>query len=290
MEEINSKNYHEIKNKLKYLSNSDLKKFKEDMAKFKHVVIDGNSDYCYKEAFFTGSRVDDITTSDDYVFEDLYSPKVLKRDNKELFELNNKYLINNKKKVINPVIYNEIVDLANKIKSNDFYKNNCSKAQKQVVLKMPFELNHGFKGLCGMLDFLKIIDKTAIIIDLKTSKPFLPRQRYNECPDGYKGRCALAYMLRCQKYGYISQAGIYDKLVRYNYPEIEKVLFFHLTIEKVKDLYPISVIRFSQDTIDNGWSDIQDTIRQFNYTTDFHPYFSSKERIEFNSKDNFLTI
>jgi len=287
---MNNINYHAEKNKLGFLSNSDLKKFKEDKSRFKEVVIEGKSDYIEKTAYFVGSRVDDILTSNtEYELEDYYSPDVLKRDNEQVFTKNKEYKQTGEKKVVSVNVWNEIQGCVSSVKANKFYQDYCQNAEKQVVLSMPYKLSHGFTGLCGMLDFLLIKGNIAYITDLKTSREFLPIQLYNETDEEYKTRCQKYYYMRCLDYGYIAQGAMYTQLILHTYPEVKEVIFNHLTVEKIEG-FPCTVIRFSPETLEKGWQYLLSVIDELNNTTIFHPKYKYGNKPSYNSNLNCLTI
>lgn len=288
--DLTPENYHELKNKLGIISNSDLKKFIDNPAQFKYEVIDKNRVWEDKPAYWIGSRVDDVLTGDGYVFEDLYSPKVLKKDNPELFELNNQYKETKEKEVVAKGKFDMVQGLCKSAYKNEFFNKYCKPSIKQKILTMPYKLSHGFKMLGGMLDYLYIDGKNAIIIDLKSAMKFMPIQKFDESLDDYKARCANVYLWRCRNYGYINQAGMYDRLVKYNYPEVKNIKFIHFVIEKIIDEFPISIIPFSRKTIDEGWDNIESTLNRLNSTIVFNPKYKKGERVTFDKINNCLII
>jgi hypothetical protein len=112
----------------------------------------------------------------------------------------------------------EIISICKSVESQDAFKE-LADHEKQRILTMDMDLGL-FKGICGVPDFFKIDGKTAILTDLKTAE---------------RADSPIKYYYHCLDYSYFRQAAFYKILLRYNFKEVEKITFRHLTVQKDVD-------------------------------------------------------
>ena len=202
---LTHKNYFTKQNK--YLSNSKIGDYLRDPYFFyrKHIVH--KVDYMVTDPMIIGSAVDCILTESLYLFKKRYMT-VSRRTKDETYEYQ-----------LTESMYNTVMNIAEAVKRTTAYKDlKKAKYKRQVLLKHDMPLG-SFKGMCGMLDFLKIDGDAAHIVDLKTAVDASPHK----------------YAYKCEDFGYFRQMAMYSMLVMYNYPEVKHVSCSHLVVEKDPD-------------------------------------------------------
>jgi hypothetical protein len=160
------RNYFTFRNS--YLSSSKLKDYLIDPWYFyrKHVV--GLIPKETTPSMILGSAVDLYLTGSRNHYHKKYEQKVLKRDNPELYELQNSE--GYKKTLLSPNDYSRVKEMVNAIEITDVYKQiHHGGFKAQYVLQINSKIGK-FPGIGGIPDWFKVDDnKHATIIDLKTT-------------------------------------------------------------------------------------------------------------------------
>jgi hypothetical protein len=215
MPKLNHKNYHTPKNT--YLTTSKILAYlKDPLYYYERFVLHTRAEE-ESDALIVGSAVDTFIMYGKKKFDKLFKPVARRTKNESL-----KYT------ELTQSQYEEVVGIATKVLNTTAYRE-LDKFERQVILT---------SGNCaGMLDFLKVDEKekTAVIVDLKTSKTVN----------------ANKYFYHCLEYGYFYQAAMYRKLVRENFGNIKEILFYHLTVEKDNlGIYKTQTFKFADGIID----------------------------------------
>lgn len=247
------KNYHTPKNK--YLSVSKIKDFQLDKRYFYDKHIAHTIETEKTDALIIGSAVDTLLLHGNTAFNKSF--KVVERRNRQNPPDNYTEL--------NPGQYKEVLTIVEKVRATTAYQE-LNDFNRQVILTEERPIGKYFKGLCGMLDLLKVSGTKAIIVDLKTSNTIDPLKYYYHCVD----------------YAYFLQAAMYRHLVKLNNPKVKTVEFFHLTVEKDNNnIYHVQTFKFDDKIIDNYWKKLSSLIMDVSVEEKFLP-------MDTNFKDTIL--
>ena len=182
-----------------------------------------------------GSAVDVLLTEGPEAFASLYSCKVLKRDDPEMFEENKV----SGKTILSTQVWEKVQQVAEKVAATEAFKwLKDHNAQTQVMLTG--ELG-GIK-VKGKLDFLTIIKDVAFVDDLKTTKNVLP----------------IKFHYHSLDYGYYRQACMYKQLVMQNF-EVSTVYNRILAVTK-EDWPEVAAFTMSESYVDRQLSTITDAL------------------------------
>ena len=163
---------------------------------------------------------------------------------------------------LNNTVYEQIVALCSKVELTDAYKS-LKGHKRQVLLKQDLDLGR-FKGIAGILDFLKVDKKNnrAIITDLKTTTDISPTK----------------YFFTCKTYRYFSQLGVYGLLVQNKYG-IKDIEYRHLAIQKDPDgIYSCQTFIFDKDLIEYEIAKTFDILKDISAEKDFLPNNASWDK------------
>lgn len=220
-----------------YLTNSKLKDYLKSKEYFYEKHVKHSVEKKETPALVLGSMVDDIVTCGWKTFEKNY--KVVTRRN-----------LKNPPKAYTEVtqaVWDEAVEIGTKVRKSQAFKD-LKGFRRQVLLKYNEKIGL-FKGLAGLLDFLKIEGNIATIVDLKTSNTCHPKK----------------YLYHSFDYGYFWQLAFYAKLVLLNYEEVNIVRCYHVVVEKDADkIYPMNVFEFSQVNIAQEMLKIDNVLEEIN--------------------------
>ena len=215
------------------LSSSKIKDFLRCKNYFYRKHIEGSIEQTKTKAFDIGSAVDDLLTQigNKSRFAVVEGDGRLKAVKEEREKLENKGLT-----VLNSSDYQLIIDLASAVEKTSAYqfimKNNFV---LQDILQVPYDFKNGlFTSLAGIPDFYRISGDTATIVDLKTTTDINPRK----------------YHYTCEEYSYYRQIAFYGILLQKLHPEIECISYYHLSVAKQKDIYPVKLFELSQERIE----------------------------------------
>lgn len=241
---LNSKNYHQA-NSL-YLTSSKINAYLTDPYYYyeKHVLKTLEDEKT--DALLLGSAVDCYITKGKKAFNRLFKP-VTRRTNVEGLKYTE----------MTQASYQEAVTISERVMATQAFKE-LDGFERQVVLeqkdplwvfeepmKEPAIVGKGIPPLCGMLDFLKVENEKAIIVDLKTARTADPKK----------------YYYHAQDYGYFIQAAVYTKLVRVNYPQVKTIDFYHLVVSKEnKNLYQVQTFKFDTNLIEQHITQVNNLI------------------------------
>lgn len=221
------KNYYTDKNT--YLSNSKLKDFIKDKEYFYKKHIEHSIEKQVTPSMQIGSAVDCYLTKSEKDFHKKYTCAVLKKDDPELFEENK----NTTKTVLPKAMYEKVMNMvANATRVTAF--NRISKMKKQVILQMDMPINM-FSGICGVPDCIEINGNRAVCLDVKTSRDVEPRKYYRICLDNF----------------YFMQLAVYGLLIKYNYPDVEHIDYYHFVIGN-NGLYPVKLYKINDVDVEDA--------------------------------------
>ncbi len=239
MPKLNKNTYFSPTNK--YLSNSKIKDFAKDKAYFfrKHILGEAPP-FKKTPPMIIGSAVDLWLTGSEKEFREQYI-LVSRRDTSDEFQLN-------------PTMYKEVEDICTIVSAQDCYKSlKTYKTQKILQYDMP--IGEHLLGVCGCLDFLKVKDNKAIIIDLKTANNVIPDK----------------YYWTCKSMGYIQQLAMYRKLTYLNFPGVEEVECWHLVVDTTNELHPVYTFKFTKDEVNDAETTLDQQIDQIKAEKEFKP-------------------
>ena len=207
---LTKENYFSIENK--YISNSRISDWLKDKHYFYQKHITGDIENKKTIPMLIGSACDCWLTDSRKAFELQYNVvarRNLKNPPSDVIEITQSQ-------------YDEIVGICESVERQDAYK--AMKGHTtQKILTMPMELGL-FCGICGVPDFFKIDGKTAVITDLKSAE---------------RADSPIKYYYHCLDYGYFRQAAMYKILLRYNFKDVEKIIFRHITVQKEENIYGV---------------------------------------------------
>ncbi len=156
----------------------------------------------------------------------------------------------------------QVDKMCDKIEKTDVLKDLRKNYISQEILQIPMDLGKHFKGLCGIPDWYKIIEKKDKIIikivDLKTIQ------------SGNRNK----YFWECIKMNYFGQQAMYQLLIEKKLNTKKKVVFesSHLVIEKDPDeIYNSFLYRLNQERIEREKENILRIIEQIKKEKDFLP-------------------
>jgi len=239
---LTHKNYFTPKNH--YLTNSKIQLFLKDKHRFKDYYINNNVVNLITDPIIIGSAVDLLASKGMRSFKRTYK-LVDRRSAKDP-----KYVTQ-----LNQSMYDTVIGLWESLSSQDAY-NDLEDYDRQVLLSEDIDIGNSFVGIAGILDFLKIEDDRAYIVDLKTSSSTKPE----------------TYAFKCLDYGYDMQMAMYSRLVRTNYPQVKTIVCRHLTIDKDSDgIYKVYTFRFSDETMEYAEFKMTDAIEQISIEKEFAP-------------------
>lgn len=177
-----------------HLSNSMVSAYLRSPAYYEAMYVDKTIERPITPALEFGSAVDILLTEGVDKFNELFSVKVLMRDDPERFKENK----TSGKTILSPPVWEKVHQVVEKVASTEaFAWLKSHNAQTQVTLTGEID---GIK-VKGKLDFLTVIKDVAYIDDLKTTKNVLPMKFHYHSLD----------------YGYYRQACMYKQLVLQNY-------------------------------------------------------------------------
>lgn len=240
---LNKNNYFTLENN--YISNSKIGDWLKDKEYFRKRHIDGTVKRIETQPLRLGSAIDYWLTSNKRIFDKKYiavSRRNLKNPPQNYTEL--------------PMAeYNLVYDLCSKTEQKNAYRA-LSGFQRQVILSQDIDNLGNYKGICGILDFLQVDDKNAIIVDLKTTASIDPK----------------SYHYKALSLGYYRQAAMYSLLVLANYPEVINIECKHLAIEKDPDgIFNCQTFDLDSERIEAEKEFILNTIKEIANEKEFAP-------------------
>ena len=156
---------------------------------------------------------------------------------------------------LTPAQFETVCGICEAVEKHDAYKD-LKDHKPQVILKIDENLGDFFCGRAGILDWLQIKKNKAIITDLKTSNTI------NE----------YFYQKNCEEFGYYLSASMYCFLVEYNFPEVDKIEFRHLVVEKDRhNTYPIQTFILDPKKIQKAFSLLEETTLKIKKTKVWKP-------------------
>jgi len=193
----------------------------------KHVL--GAISQEYKDAFKQGSAVDDLLAQIDnqnryMVCEHDGRTKEGKAERAEA-EASGAIILSKED-------YYLIMGLASAVEQTSAYKE-LAGYERQKLLQVDMELGQHFSTLAALPDFIKITNRHAEIVDLKTSQTISPRKYYYHARD----------------YGYYSQFALQIIILK-ALGWIDSYSCKHLVVEKQKDIWNTEVFEFNEADIE----------------------------------------
>lgn len=227
------------------LSASKIKIFIKDPYFFYQKYIKKEIVETKNESFIIGSACDMWLTQSKRKFQNHYKKterRNLKNPSTKFIELTEKQ-------------YDLVVDMCTKAEKHDAYKE-LKKHKSQVALIFKEKIGEYFDFRCGLIDWLKIERKKAIITDLKTSNTIDPRK----------------YAFAAEEFGYFLSASMYCFLVEYNFPEVEEIEFRHLVIEKdTEGRHNVQTFILSQKNIELASQEMEMVIDEIRNIKEYKP-------------------
>jgi hypothetical protein len=214
---LTTKNYHSEKNKC--LTSSKIKDYLLDERYFfdKHVlrIVEPEK----TDAMLIGSMVDEALSFGVKSMKRKYVP-VARRGKESV----------GRKTEVTQAMFDSAMNMIQSVMTTSAYKE-LDAFERQVILTADIPKSKYFDSkLAGMLDFLKVEENRAVIVDLKTSSTVDPKKYYYHSKD----------------FGYWMQAATYSFLVcaTYNIP-LENIEFYHLVVEKdMKGIHKVRTFKF----------------------------------------------
>lgn len=248
MPKLTRANYYSLTNK--YISNSKLGDFLKDKNYFYQKHIAGTIPHETTDPMIIGSAVDTWLTGGEKKFREDYI-LVSRRSDKD----------GDYEHQLNPTMYAKIEKMCRKVESQDAYKK--LRGYKRQVILTKDEVLGQFTGICGMIDFLKIKDGVANIVDLKTSETIDQKK----------------YHYHALSYNYYRQMAMYDFLVRANFPEVKVVNHLHLVVEKdSNEIYTCQTFILSNNRIASEIEYIATVLEQISKETKWLPNNTSWDK------------
>lgn len=151
--------------------------------------------------------------------------------------------------------YELVFNIADSVLKTEAYERLIlDKYERQQSLIVPWEGGDHFQYMKGKPDFYKIFDNgTCRIVDLKTTTDI----------DETK------YHYTCLSYGYYRQAGFYSHLLQKLNPQIKKFEFYHLTVAKEKDIYPVQVFQLANERVEQALDNLLRVAEEIKKEKDF---------------------
>jgi hypothetical protein len=234
---LNSKNYFTKKNP--YISSSKLSTFLKDKYLYKRKYINWEPQE-KTDSLIIGSAVDCLLTNTKSKF------------NKEFLVVDRRSSKTEDNRMqLNQAMLEKVLKIVNSVQQQSIWQDLKKPNWKKQTILVDENL-----GICGMLDFLTVNGDHAIIVDLKTSNTIDPKKYYYHCWD----------------YNYFLQSAFYTTLVKTNYPEVRKVDFYHLAVEKDPDeLYNCALFQFDKDIIAHEVDRMKAGLLELRQEKYFHP-------------------
>jgi hypothetical protein len=247
---LTKSNYYSLTNK--YISNSKLGDFIKDKNYFYQKHIAGTIPHEVTDPMIIGSAVDTWLTQGEKKFREDYI-LVSRRSDKD----------GDYEHQLNPTMYAKIEKMCRRVESQDAYKQ-LKGSKRQVILQKDIPLGQ-FEGICGMVDFLKIKDDVAYIIDLKTSETIDTKK----------------YHYHALSYNYYRQMAFYTLLVKHTYPEVQEVVCRHLVVEKdPNEIYTCRTFILSNERIEEEIDFINLKLNEIQLETKWLPNNCSWDQAE----------
>lgn len=129
---------------------------------------------------------------------------------------------------------------------------------RQEILSVEMDLGELFHGIAGIPDFYKYnpVTKKCIIVDLKTSNEIEQKP----------------YYFHCLKYGYFRQMAMYSILLKAKYPEIRDFEYYHLVVDKTKDINHVRTFQLADGDVDDQIEYLSNCFRAIKETKKFEKY------------------
>lgn len=231
---INKTNYFSPGNQA--ISNSKLNIFLKSKELYYKMHVTHEVQFQVTPAIKIGKIVDALVSGEPVP----YKPKVLKKDNPDLFEMQKSMPDD---ALVTETQWNEALARAQAITKEPFYQDYAKhKAKFQVILQATLEDD---VAVCGMADVITKIGKTVYIDDFKSSN-------WSKC------RSVKSWFWNCLDMGYFRQMGTYQAMARSLYPKASEIICRHVVVAKEMDnLYRVKLFVFPQPLLDRGWSEFR---------------------------------
>lgn len=236
-----------------YLTNSKIGDFLKCHEYFYKKHISGELAVEPTSAMTTGKVVDELLTQDQITSK--YFVAGDRRTKEGKAEANEKeeqgYTI------ISATEYENMMALAIAVERTTAYRQ-LKDFTTQEILSAEIDLGEHFHGIAGIPDFYKInpLTKKCIIVDLKTSNEIEPRP----------------YYFHCLSYGYFRQMAMYSILLRAKYPEIIEFEYYHLTVDKTKNINNVRTFQLANEDVNDEIKYLKDCFKAVKDTKRFIKY------------------
>lgn len=176
-----------------WISNSMISTYLKSPALYKKMYIDKTITFNVTDPMKKGSIVDDLLT----LGKTQYSPKVLKKDDPDLFEMQKDM---DPEYIVSPATYDQALDIVAHVKSQPYWKKGIRSAKFQET----FYREAGDQVLCGMADR----------IDKLPTKNGIQRYRLSDLKvtSAMKVTSPHKWFWNCQEMGYFRQLALYRYL------------------------------------------------------------------------------
>ena len=253
--ELTKDNYFTKENN--YLSNSKISDWLVCKDYFKRKHIDHSIETDRTNAMIKGSIVDGLLTQDEI------KTKYWVGDGrtKEAKDMKDAGM-----EVISETTYNEIMGMAIAVESTTAFRD-LKDYVKQDIIQIDDPVGKHFQGLCGMIDFYKVEDDKCIIVDLKTAADIK----------------TIKYHYHCEEFGYYRQMAMYMILLLSKYPKLipPNFKFYHLVVEKKKDIWPIKTFELNWNKVMSSKSFLDEIIwEEISKETEFEKLDATWEMAE----------
>ena len=230
---LNKDNYFLAENTA--LSSTKIKDFLRSKEMFYRRYVLGTEKVEQSPSILIGRLLDRIIEQMTmHYFNRSYKRAVKKKDNPTEYDLQKEW---DPEKILSPAIYDAVVGMAEKMLRApflEFYQKRSYKKFKQIILQFPYKEI----PICGMLDRLTIVGRTAYIDDLKTSSVG-------------KMQTPESWYYHCLHFGYFIQLAVYKWLVEQTTSDIDEVICRHIVIGTSKfDAYPIKLYRIPNSLLE----------------------------------------
>lgn len=244
-------NYFKLNNG--YLTNSKIGDFLKCPEYFYKKNITGEIQREKTDALTTGKVVDELLTSDKitqkYFVAGDRRTKVGKAEAEEKIEQGYE--------IISQSQYDSLMDLAIAVERTTAYKQ-LKDFTKQEILSVEMELGEHFHGIAGIPDFYKVnsLGTKCTIVDLKTSNEIEP----------------YPYHKHCVRFGYYRQMAMYSILLKAKYPKIIEFEYYHLTVDKTKDINHVRTFQLSNKDVEDDINYLGSCFKAIKETKKFEKY------------------
>jgi hypothetical protein len=248
---LNKDNYFSLNNG--FLTNSKIGDFLKCPEYFYKKHITGEIERDVTSAMSVGKGVDELLTQDK--IESMYFVAGDRRTKGGKAEAQEK--IEQGYEIISAKEYEDMMALAIAVERTKAYKQ-LKDFTAQEILAVEMELGEHFKGIAGIPDFYKINPATnkCIIVDLKTARTVEPRP----------------YHFHCLDFGYYRQFAMYSILLKAKYPKITEFEYFHLTVDKTKDINHVRTLRLANLDVNDEIENLENIFKAIKNTKKFVKY------------------